>query len=145
MKDDYTTNSHYLTYIFLFRKVGRMYFFNLGVKGQKWDRIRRQANRRCLFFKWLCEPVNWARYWGRATCVVVFRSRHRFISVPGTFTASGVPSRLWRHCSSGLGWSGFNSTEGSLGRVVARGQHGACLKPIVFCSFWDNSRRYSGH
>ena len=33
MKDDYTTNSHYLTHIFLFRKVGRMYFLNLGVKG----------------------------------------------------------------------------------------------------------------
>ena len=33
MKDDYTTNSHYLTYTFLFRKVGRMYFLILGVKG----------------------------------------------------------------------------------------------------------------
>ena len=33
MKDDYTTNSHYLTNTFLFRKVGRMYFLNLGVKG----------------------------------------------------------------------------------------------------------------
>ena len=35
MKDDYTTNSHYLTYTFLFGKVGRMYFLNLGVKGLK--------------------------------------------------------------------------------------------------------------
>ena len=33
MEDDYTTNSHYITYTFLFRKVGRMYFLNLGVKG----------------------------------------------------------------------------------------------------------------
>ena len=33
MKDDYNTNSHYLTHTFLFRKVGRMYFLNLGVKG----------------------------------------------------------------------------------------------------------------
>ena len=34
MKDDYTTNSHYLSYTFLFnRKVGKMYFLNLGVKG----------------------------------------------------------------------------------------------------------------
>ena len=33
MKDDFTTNSHYLIYTFLFRKVGRMYFLNLGVKG----------------------------------------------------------------------------------------------------------------
>ena len=32
MKDYYTTNSHYLTYTLLFRKVGRMYFLNLGVK-----------------------------------------------------------------------------------------------------------------
>ena len=33
MCDDYNTNSHYLTYTFLFRKVGRMYFLNLGVNG----------------------------------------------------------------------------------------------------------------
>ena len=33
MKDDFTANSHYLIYTFLFRKVGRMYFLNLGVKG----------------------------------------------------------------------------------------------------------------
>ena len=33
MKNDCTTNSHYLTYTFLFRKVGRMYFLNLGEKG----------------------------------------------------------------------------------------------------------------
>ena len=32
MKDDYNTNSHYLTYTCLFRKVRRMYFLNLGVK-----------------------------------------------------------------------------------------------------------------
>ena len=39
MKDDYNTNSHYLTYTFIFRKVGRMYFLNLGMKGLK-SRIR---------------------------------------------------------------------------------------------------------
>ena len=33
MKDDCTTNSHCLTYTFLSRKVVRMYFLNLGVKG----------------------------------------------------------------------------------------------------------------
>ena len=33
MKDDYTTNSHYLTYTFLLRKVRRIYFLNLRVKG----------------------------------------------------------------------------------------------------------------
>ena len=33
MKDDYTVSSHYLSYTFLLRKVGRMYFLNLGVKG----------------------------------------------------------------------------------------------------------------
>ena len=32
MKDDYTTN-YYLIYTFLLKKVGRMYFWNLGVKG----------------------------------------------------------------------------------------------------------------
>ena len=30
MKDDYTTNSHYRTYTLLCKKVGRMYFFELG-------------------------------------------------------------------------------------------------------------------
>ena len=33
MKDDYTTNSHYLTYTFLFRGLGECYFLNLGVRG----------------------------------------------------------------------------------------------------------------
>ena len=28
MKDDYTTNSDYINYTFLFRKVGRRYFLN---------------------------------------------------------------------------------------------------------------------
>ena len=32
MKDDYTTNSHYLTYTFLYM-VGRTHSLNLGVKG----------------------------------------------------------------------------------------------------------------
>ena len=34
MRDDYaSTNSHYITYTFLFKKVGRMYSVNLGVNG----------------------------------------------------------------------------------------------------------------
>ena len=32
MKDDYTTNSHYLIYISLLRKDGRMSSLNMGVK-----------------------------------------------------------------------------------------------------------------
>ena len=37
MKNDYATNSHYLTYTFLFKKVGRIliYFLSLVVKGLK--------------------------------------------------------------------------------------------------------------
>ena len=31
MKDDYTTNSHYFTFSFLFWKVAGMYSLNLGV------------------------------------------------------------------------------------------------------------------
>ena len=31
MKHDYTTNSHYLTYTYLLKGDGRMYFLNLGV------------------------------------------------------------------------------------------------------------------
>ena len=34
-KDDFSTNSHYLTHTFLFREVGRMYFLGLGVKGSR--------------------------------------------------------------------------------------------------------------
>ena len=33
MKNDYTANSHYLTYTFLFRRLEECTFFNLGVKG----------------------------------------------------------------------------------------------------------------
>ena len=33
MKDDFNTNSHYLTYAFSLLKVGRMYFLSSGVKG----------------------------------------------------------------------------------------------------------------
>ena len=33
MKDESTTNSHHLTYTFLIKKVGGMYFLNLGVNG----------------------------------------------------------------------------------------------------------------
>ena len=33
MKDDCTTNSHYLMHTFVFENVGRMHFLNLGVKG----------------------------------------------------------------------------------------------------------------
>ena len=33
MKDDYTINSHYLTYTFSLQEVGRMYFVSSGVKG----------------------------------------------------------------------------------------------------------------
>ena len=40
--NDCTTNSLYLTYTFLFGKVGRIYFLNLGVKGWKHDSKRRR-------------------------------------------------------------------------------------------------------
>ena len=33
MKDDYTTNSHYLTYTFLFKRMGEFNFFILGMEG----------------------------------------------------------------------------------------------------------------
>ena len=33
MKDDHTTNSHYITYTFSLLDVGRMPFLSLGVKG----------------------------------------------------------------------------------------------------------------
>ena len=35
LKDDSCTSSHYLTYTFHFKKVGRMYFLSLGLKGFK--------------------------------------------------------------------------------------------------------------
>ena len=33
MKNDYTTNSHYLTYTFLFKRLGECNFLVLGMKG----------------------------------------------------------------------------------------------------------------
>ena len=38
MKDDYTINSHYLTYTFSLQEVGRMYFVSSGVKGLRAER-----------------------------------------------------------------------------------------------------------
>ena len=35
MKDDYTTNTHYLAYTFLFKRLGECTLLNLGVKGLK--------------------------------------------------------------------------------------------------------------
>ena len=48
MKDDYATNSHYLTYTVSVWKVGRMYFLNLGVKGSE-----SPARPSCLSIGWL--------------------------------------------------------------------------------------------
>ena len=45
MRDDYTTNSHYRTYIFTLYKVRRMYFLNLGVKGLKFHGERKEFGR----------------------------------------------------------------------------------------------------
>ena len=45
MRDDYTTNSHYLTYTFLFEKVERVYFLNVEVKGLKL-RVKQTCLRR---------------------------------------------------------------------------------------------------
>ena len=35
MKDDYTSNSHYLSYTFSLNRGRRMYFLSLGVKGER--------------------------------------------------------------------------------------------------------------
>ena len=43
MKDDYTTSSHYLTYIFPFEKVGRMYFWTWEWQGHIFKRVRSVA------------------------------------------------------------------------------------------------------
>ena len=49
MTDEYTTNSHYLTHIVHFRKVGRMHFLNLGVKRlRKTPRTKMAAKRLAL-------------------------------------------------------------------------------------------------
>ena len=48
MKDDYSTNSHYLTYTFSLWEVGRMYISNLGVKGLKKSRELRV----CMMLLW---------------------------------------------------------------------------------------------
>ena len=56
MKDDYTTNSHYITYTFIFRKVGRMYFFNLGVKG-----LIIQKPARLLYSSKYCNAKVWVK------------------------------------------------------------------------------------
>ena len=39
MKDDYTNNSHYLTYTFLFKRLGECNFLILEMKGLNWHNI----------------------------------------------------------------------------------------------------------
>ena len=50
-------DSHYSTYTFPFRKVGRMYFLYLGVKGLKWMMISEQIWKQqcCQFSHFLVE------------------------------------------------------------------------------------------
>ena len=45
MKDDYTTNSHYLTSHIAISKIGRMYFFELGS-----ERFKQQLQENCIRF-----------------------------------------------------------------------------------------------
>ena len=44
MKDDYSTNSNYVTYTFSLQKVGRMYFMNLEAKGSMDGIIRHHSS-----------------------------------------------------------------------------------------------------
>ena len=44
MKDDHTTNFHYLTYTFLLKGDVRMYFLSLGVKGLIARQIQKKKN-----------------------------------------------------------------------------------------------------
>ena len=69
MKDDYTTNSHYLTYAFILRKVGRMYFLNLGVKRlskvvsvQVLGSLSKPIRRRQLELLILCSFLSWLKF-----------------------------------------------------------------------------------
>ena len=49
-KDEYTTmNSHCLTHTFLFRKVRRMYLFNLGVKGLNKEKMYKWGSENWLY------------------------------------------------------------------------------------------------
>ena len=66
MKDDYFTKSCYLTYtLFSLEKVGRMYFFNLGVKGIGTCQGQNQGSCQCDWkpviddqvFTWLTDSV----------------------------------------------------------------------------------------
>ena len=64
MEDDYTTNTHYLTYTFLLKKVGRMYFWNLEVKGLRW----------MIYFLFQIFAEDQKRHWTRNYCPV--RQQH---------------------------------------------------------------------
>ena len=56
MKDDYTTNSHSLTHTFIFRKVGRMFLLNVGVKGLK--KVTRSSEAHLTSINTSCQNVS---------------------------------------------------------------------------------------
>ena len=110
------TNSHYLTYTFLFRKVGRMYFLNLGVKGlkiknsewvseQKYVDIANLKKNVDKYFRWS------TLFWGQwknsvGAAIVLWHRRQKFERRGGSemwdgkWTTRASPTRLrkqWNH------------------------------------------------
>ena len=64
MIDDYTTNSHYLTYTFLFKKSGRMYFFEFGSDGKDWS-----SDSLVVFLSLFTQDSQWIDSWSKECCV----------------------------------------------------------------------------
>ena len=118
MRDDYSTNSHYITYTFLFEKFGRMYFLNLGVTervkpGKSWKSLgilKLSLLRDLLFAEEAGKPGNSQD----------FPNRHKHFNCC-------LPNKLW--------------TVGNFSESTARNARkfrrfpNACLKE----TFWDHS------
>ena len=75
MKDDCTTNSHYLMHTFVFENVGRMHFLNLGVKGLT-------LSRHFNMYVYVCVYV----YICICMCVFVFMCVHIYIYIYYIYT-----------------------------------------------------------
>ena len=125
-ENDYTTNSHYITWTFLLKGTGRMRFLNLGVKGSKgWENVlfelrsERVQSRHYDTTPWIVQVVVSPQ---TVKCVAsVSRASSRLLRGPSsrrwwwwlvnstsrTFSTPRTASQslMWRGCCSSSLWS----------------------------------------
>ena len=130
MRDDYTTNSHYLTYTFLFRKVGRMYILNVEVKGYKGYQFVMSCDR-----AYHGTSNNLAVVWKRLSCITYLKRCLEIVHRSTVFPDGRMTGSLIRVCMIGSrNCSGGYEKHGTLMRLeVMNSVH---LWPLSVAVVW---------